>query len=85
MIWGRRFCLTKKGYMGMVPMNAAEGHLICILLGGSAPFVLKPGVREPQHDAWAYYQLEGKCYLHGIMNGEFFQGLTIDTKTFKIQ
>ena len=85
MFWGRRFCITKKGYMGMVPMNAAEGHLICILLGGSAPFVLKPEVREPQHDAMVYHQLVGECYLHGIMNREFFQGLTIDKQTFKIQ
>ncbi|KAG7008469.1 hypothetical protein G7Y79_00005g016100 [Physcia stellaris] len=85
MFWRRRFCITKKGYMGMVPMNAAEGHLISIFLGGSAPFVLKPEVREPQHIARVYYQLVGECYLHGIMNGEFFQGLTIDKKTFEIQ
>ncbi|PMD67515.1 HET-domain-containing protein [Hyaloscypha bicolor E] len=59
---GRRFLVSDGGYMGLAPQSAEEADLICVLLGGQTPFVLRP--RED------LYELIGPCYVHGIMDGE---------------
>ena len=72
--------------MGMVPMESKPGDEVCILLGGSAPFVLRHADRSHHIDVNDYYTLVGDCYLHGIMNGELMhQPIPPDIKTFKIQ
>jgi hypothetical protein len=43
---GRRFVMTHNGYMALVPASAHVGDAICILFGGSVPFVLR---REQDH------------------------------------
>jgi hypothetical protein len=43
---GRRFVMTHNGYMALVPAGAHVGDAICILFGGSVPFVLR---REQVH------------------------------------
>ena len=58
----RRLCVTRKGYIGLVPDNATEGDVICIFPGAEVPFVLR------KHDD--YHELLGDCYVHGIMTGE---------------
>jgi hypothetical protein len=30
-----------KGYMGLAPHSARQGDLVCILLGGQTPFILR--------------------------------------------
>ena len=60
----RRFLATEKGYMGLCPPHALKGDHIYLLPGGDVPFVLRPTGDE--------FKLVGGCYIHGIMNGEFF-------------
>jgi hypothetical protein len=36
---GRRFFITKKGYLGLGPLEAREGGQICIILCADVPFV----------------------------------------------
>jgi hypothetical protein len=60
----RRFCVTRRGYFGLVPPGAQVGDIVCLLLGGKAPVVL----RRDESDGLYIYM--GDCYVHGIMYGE---------------
>ena len=33
----RKFCVTRKGYMGMVPQGSRHGDLVAIILGAKTP------------------------------------------------
>jgi Heterokaryon incompatibility protein (HET) len=65
---GRRFFLTRKGYMGMA-IGPVKGNLICTINGSPYPFVLHGSSFFASTE---YYQ-KGPCYVHGIMNGEALQ------------
>lgn len=73
----RVFCVTEKGYMGLVPYRSKEDDLIVVLSGGHTPFVL----RERESDIPTFsgnerrWQLIGECYVHGFMDGEALNGL----------
>ena len=58
-----RFCVTRDGYMGLVPKRAAKGDGICVFLGGSVPFVIR------RTDS-GHYSLVGEGYVHGLMDGK---------------
>jgi hypothetical protein len=64
----RRFYITKKGYYGLAHNEARQGDLVCILLGGNVPFVLR---KEKE----SYFTLIGESYTHGLMNGEAMKDL----------
>jgi hypothetical protein len=57
----RRFCITSKGYTVLAPAEAVQGDLVCVLLGGQTPFILRP--------TRGNFHLVGACYVHGIMFG----------------
>ncbi|CZR69172.1 related to heterokaryon incompatibility protein het-6 [Phialocephala subalpina] len=59
---GRRFFRTAEGYYGIGPLIVEEGDVICVLLGGRTPFILRPVGDD--------YSLVGECYVHGFMHGE---------------
>lgn len=61
--FGRRLMWTDKGYMGLAPAAARVADVVCVLLGGSVPYVLR-AVGEHEH------AFVGECYVHGIMDGE---------------
>lgn len=61
-----RYFTTKKGYMGMAPLEAQGGDLIAMFLGLNCGMVLRP-VEEK-------YQVVGPCYIHGFMQGEALLG-----------
>lgn len=61
-----QFRITEKGYMGILPAFTYPGDWICILRGGTVPFVLRQ-----LHDG--YWMLVGECYLHGFMDGEILE------------
>lgn len=63
-IGNRRFCVTRGGYFGLIPAGAQVGDLVCLLLGGDAPVVLR---RDESDGLYIYI---GDCYVHGIMYGE---------------
>lgn len=63
-IWNRKFLVSKDNkWIGLAPMAAQVGDIICVLFGCSVPVVLRP-----QTGGW--FQLVGECYVYGIMNGE---------------
>jgi len=61
-ILDRRFLCTKDRRIGLAPITACEGDLVCLVLGGEVPFVLRRSDDE--------YELVGECYVHGLMDGE---------------
>ncbi|KAI4185415.1 MAG: hypothetical protein LQ346_005895 [Caloplaca aetnensis] len=58
----RKFCITKKRYMGWCPFDTKHGDRICLLFGGQTPYVVRKQGRG--------YRLLGEAYLHGVMDGE---------------
>jgi hypothetical protein len=63
----RKVCVTKDGYVGLVPTFAEPEDLICVLFGICVPLVLRTSKSEPSK-----YQLIGESYVHGMMDGEIF-------------
>ncbi|ERF75374.1 hypothetical protein EPUS_00167 [Endocarpon pusillum Z07020] len=63
-----RLCRTKNGYLGLGPPGAQTGDAVCIINGSCVPFVLRSSP-----DVKGSFQLVGKCYIHGIMEGEAMQ------------
>lgn len=61
----RRPFVSQQGYIGLAPAHAKEGDLVVILFGAVQPFVLR---RRGQR-----YELVGKAYVYGIMDGEFLK------------
>jgi hypothetical protein len=59
----RNFCVTSKGYIGLVPPKTEVGDKVCILFGGRTPFVLRDA-------GGGKHVLVGECYIHGMMDGE---------------
>ncbi|XTI91108.1 hypothetical protein V2W45_704685 [Cenococcum geophilum] len=45
-ISNRRFRLTNKGYMGLVPPATKEGDILCIILVADMPFLLRSVERD---------------------------------------
>ena len=73
----RRFCITFKGRMVLVPGSCRNGDVICILAGARLPCVL----REVHGCEPRSYELVGCCYVYGMMKGEIgsdgFEWLTL--------
>jgi hypothetical protein len=55
-------CITKNGYLGLVPRKTQPGDKIILLSGGQLPFVLRPFE--------GHYKIVGGCYVNGIIKGE---------------
>ena len=66
-IYGRSLSITKEGHIGLVPDVAAEGDIVCVILGCDSPLLLRP---LPNGN----YTVAGECYIHGFMNGEALVG-----------
>jgi len=65
--FGRRLFITSKGYMGLGPAAALVGDDVALFSGGRTAYVLHALKGER-------FRFEGEAYVHGIMNGEAFQG-----------
>ncbi|KAI1633258.1 heterokaryon incompatibility protein-domain-containing protein [Biscogniauxia mediterranea] len=72
MSFERRLCLTKNGYIGLVPPLTQVGDRVCILFGGDAPYLIRPEDGDMLNESAKSIscQLVGECYIHGIMDGE---------------
>lgn len=72
--WNRKFMVTERPNVGLVPPDAIFGDMICLLWGCSVPVILR---EKPDGQC----VLIGECYVHGIMNGEFLdRNSGIETK-----
>ncbi|MDI1490377.1 MAG: hypothetical protein OHK93_001579 [Ramalina farinacea] len=63
----RTFFTTTDGYIGVAPESTRAGDEICIILGCQTPLVLRSDGRGNR-------EIFGKCYVHGIMEGESLLG-----------
>ena len=78
MIQGRNFFTSgEDGLIGLCPDTARVGDIVCILLGGEVPYVLRTFGGEPLKEADGkvtivsrHFELVGEAYVHGIMDGE---------------
>lgn len=59
----RRFVVTEKGYVGIVPDSSDVGDRIAILASGSMPFVLRRV--DSKHVRGDAYVMIGGCYVDG--------------------
>jgi hypothetical protein len=65
----RRLMATEKGLIGMAPLRAAKGDLVCVLYGCSVPVILRKRCDREE------YEFIGECYVDEYMNGQAMQGL----------
>ncbi|KAF9639192.1 hypothetical protein BFW01_g10089 [Lasiodiplodia theobromae] len=71
-----RFFLTKHGFMGIGPSETAVKDKVFVLRGGSIPFILRHsddqehGQKDCYHPPELCFQLVGRSYVHGIMDGQ---------------
>lgn len=63
---GRTMIKTTSGLLGMGPTNTQVDDRVFILKGGRTPFVLR------ETDEKDEYLLIGECYIHGAMDGKFW-------------
>ncbi|PVH96925.1 hypothetical protein DM02DRAFT_598384 [Periconia macrospinosa] len=64
--YGRRFCITERGTMALVPPLTRKGDLVAVVSGGQTPVVLRK--KEGREDG--AYELVGEGYFYGYMDGE---------------
>jgi hypothetical protein len=63
----RRFRISNKSYIGLVPPRTAKGDIICRFFGLATHFVL----RRQEND----YIVIGKCYIQRLMDEEAMKQL----------
>lgn len=66
----KRFFVTENGYIGLGPQDTQVGDEAHVLLGSRVPFVLRPTKRL---DDGSCLNLVGRCYVHGVMEGELLR------------
>lgn len=76
---GRKFCVTEKGFMGMVPPGTREGDLLVVLYGLHTPFAVRP-VEESDR-----VRIVGEAYVHGMMDGQAFGQLVGEVRMFEVE
>ena len=67
--WGRILFVTERGYIGLGPLSSFAGDDVAVLCGGKTPYVLF----GRDQDSTSLH-LVGEAYVHGLMDGEAFQG-----------
>jgi hypothetical protein len=90
---GRKFIITKQGYIGWAPKDCQKGDHIVLLSGGNVPYILRPysdsGMATTRASrVWPKvfpasrdrcYTFLGDAYVHGIMHGEGYSESKIET------
>lgn len=59
-----KLCVTIRGYIGLVPLNAQVGDFVVILNGGDVPFIVRSASSDSNK-----VKLVGESYIHGFMKG----------------
>jgi hypothetical protein len=65
---GRRLFYTSKGYVGIGPAVMQCDDIVCVVSGGTTPFLLRHAL--PAKSMSRKFKLIGESYVHGIMRGE---------------
>ena len=56
------FFITKNGLIGCTVSTTRQGDLVCVALGSTYPFILRPDGND--------FLMRGYAYVHGLMRGE---------------
>ncbi|KAF2140908.1 uncharacterized protein K452DRAFT_319202 [Aplosporella prunicola CBS 121167] len=56
---------TETGLFGIAPVDTRKDDVVCVLLGGPTPYILRREGPESK-----YFALVGECYVYGMMNGQ---------------
>jgi hypothetical protein len=72
----RKLFHTSKGYLDLSPAPLQAGDVVCVLAGGTIPFVLRQDARSSPSKR--RFQLVGEAYVHGIMNGEAVSNFSVN-------
>lgn len=64
---GRRFFITKRGYLGLGPSDLEPGDRVCVFFGSHVLFILR---KMTTHNGLRGWRVIGESYVHGIMDGE---------------
>jgi hypothetical protein len=71
---GRRFFVTRRGFMGIGPLRAKTGDTVAILKGGNVPYILRHDREEVPDDKQGNlpktFKLVGEAYIHGLSDGQ---------------
>lgn len=67
----KRMFVTDSGHLGSGHRGLELGDQVWILMGNDMPFVLRSNGSEAGGPEPDQYVLNGECYVHGIMDGEF--------------
>ncbi|KAH6706404.1 heterokaryon incompatibility protein-domain-containing protein [Leptodontidium sp. MPI-SDFR-AT-0119] len=65
----RSFLTTRKGYIGNRPNATRSGDEVHLVAGSNWPLMLRK-ISDATASSPATYRRLGKCYIHGIMDGE---------------
>jgi hypothetical protein len=64
---GRRFAVSQRGLLALVPAETQVGDMIVLIQGSEIPFILRASEKG--------HLLIGECYVHGVMDGEFWNAM----------
>ncbi|KAK0630416.1 heterokaryon incompatibility protein-domain-containing protein, partial [Bombardia bombarda] len=84
----RCFFVTADGRQGLCPWTAREGDVVAVLDGGRVPFLLRPVYRAGgeaqggERGVEEEFELAGECFVEGIMEGEYLQGVEGNEEVF---
>lgn len=68
--YGRRFAVTARGRLGLVPPRAAAGDVVVVPLGAQTPFLLREAPPAAAGAGERAFRLVGEAYVEGCMQGE---------------
>lgn len=66
---GRRFFMSKDGYIGLAPAEARIGDTVCVFFGGNVPYVIRE-LEVSDKSSSPAFELVGPSYLHGANKAE---------------
>jgi len=66
-VFHRSFFVSSSGFIGLAPLSAVSGDILCLFLGSRTPFVIR--------QVEGHYTLLGECYIYGLMHGEGMEDL----------
>ena len=74
---GRRYFVTRKGYLGVGPPSASTQNLIAVVQGLDCPLVLRTSASATGIE----YKTIGDAHIHGIMDGEALEHMNFEDIT----
>lgn len=75
-VYEKAFFITKEGYIGLGPQDLQVDNEVFVILGSRVPLILRQEKENQKYEPQGFslctvcHSLIGRCYVHGIMDGE---------------